>query len=96
MNGRTIFWNQAAEAITGWKVDEMLCQQIYNLIRPEKSDGSVYPPEESPILNAILNRKLSGMQEDRFWRKDGTTFPVMYMLLSGSWLLALPMKSEIR
>jgi two-component system sporulation sensor kinase A len=79
MSGRTIFWNKAAEAITGWKVDEMLGRQIHNLIRPVKSDGTLYPPEESPILNTILNHEISDMQEDMFWRKDETTFPVMYM-----------------
>ncbi|OPH60255.1 hypothetical protein BC351_17305 [Paenibacillus ferrarius] len=79
MSGRTIFWNQAAEAITGWKVDEMLGRQIHNLIRPTKSDGTYYSNEESPILNTILDHEVSVMKEDRFWRKDGTTFPVEYM-----------------
>ena len=40
-NGRTIFWNKAAEAITGWKVDEMLGRRIHNLIRPVHSDGTI-------------------------------------------------------
>ncbi|SDP12613.1 PAS domain S-box-containing protein [Paenibacillus sp. yr247] len=78
MSGSTIFWNRAAEAITGWKVDEMLGRQIHNLIRPVRSDGTLYPPEESPVLNTILNRVVSEMKEDLFWRKDGTTFPVEY------------------
>ncbi|MDD9271381.1 PAS domain S-box protein [Paenibacillus sp. GCM10023248] len=79
MSGRTIFWNQAAEAITGWKVDEMLGRQIHNLIRPQKSDGSLYAPEDSPALNTILNRDAPVLREDLFWRKDGTPFPVEYM-----------------
>lgn len=79
MNGRTIFWNQAAEAITGWKVDEMLGRQLHNLIRMKKSDGTLYPPEESPLLNMLLNREVSVIQEDVFWKKDGTTFPVEFM-----------------
>jgi two-component system sporulation sensor kinase A len=79
MSGRTIFWNQAAETITGWKVDEMLGRQIHNLIRPEKSDGTPFSREESPILNTILNRDAPIMKEDLFWRKDGTAFPVEFM-----------------
>ncbi|MBP1966821.1 PAS domain-containing sensor histidine kinase [Paenibacillus aceris] len=79
MSGRTIFWNQAAEAITGWKVDEMLGRQIHNLIRPEKTDGTPYSREESPILNTVLNLDDPIMREDLFWRKDGTSFPVEYM-----------------
>ncbi|MFD0695079.1 PAS domain S-box protein [Paenibacillus sp. GCM10027628] len=79
MTGRTIFWNKAAEAMTGWKVDEMLGRQIHNLIRPEKSDGTLYSREESPILNMVLNREVTIVKEDVFWRKDGTSFPVEYM-----------------
>ncbi|MBA2943474.1 PAS domain S-box protein [Paenibacillus sp. CGMCC 1.16610] len=79
MSGRTIFWNQAAEAITGWKVDEMLGRQIHNLIRPEKADGTPFSREESPVLNTILNRDAPIMREDLFWRKDGTAFPVEFM-----------------
>ncbi|NOV00081.1 PAS domain-containing sensor histidine kinase [Paenibacillus planticolens] len=79
MSGRTIFWNQAAEAITGWKVDEMLGRQIHNLIRPEMADGTPYSREESPILNTIMNRGVPILREDLFWRKDGTSFPVEYM-----------------
>ncbi|NEW08548.1 PAS domain S-box protein [Paenibacillus sp. SYP-B3998] len=79
MSGRTIFWNKAAEAITGWKVDEMLGRQIHNLVRPEKSDGSLYSKEESPILSTILNREVTVVKEDLFWKKDGTSFPVEYM-----------------
>lgn len=79
MSGRTIFWNQAAESITGWKVDEMLGRQIHNLIRPEKTDGTPFSREESPILSTILNRDAPTMKEDLFWRKDGTAFPVEFM-----------------
>ncbi|MBD0383391.1 PAS domain-containing sensor histidine kinase [Paenibacillus sedimenti] len=79
MTGRTIFWNKAAEMMTGWKVDEMLGRQIHNLIRPEKSDGTLYSREESPILNTVLNREVTIIKEDIFWRKDGTYFPVEYM-----------------
>ncbi|MEW9702907.1 PAS domain S-box protein [Paenibacillus sp. SI8] len=79
MTGRTIFWNKAAETMTGWKVDEMLGRQIHNLIRPEKSDGTLFTREESPILNTVLNREVTVVKEDLFWRKDGTSFPVEYM-----------------
>lgn len=79
MNGRTIFWNQAAEAITGWKVDEMLGRRLHNLIRMKKSDGTLYPPEESPLLSMLLNREVSVIKEDVFWKKDGTSFPVEFM-----------------
>lgn len=78
-NGRTIFWNQAADAITGWKVDEMLGRKLHNLIRMDKFDGNLYPPEESPILSTLLKHEVSGIKEDVFWKKDGTTFPVEYM-----------------
>lgn len=86
-NGRTIFWNKAAEAITGWKVDEMLGRRIHNLIRPSDTDGSLLTPEDSLIVDRMLYREGSTMNEDQFWKKDGTSFPVEYMsspILDGS------------
>ncbi|TXK71755.1 PAS domain S-box protein [Paenibacillus sp. N3.4] len=79
MSGRTIFWNQAAEGITGWKVDEMLGRQIHNLIRAEKGDGTLHSADESPILNTIMHREVTIVKEDLFWKKDGSSFPVEYM-----------------
>lgn len=78
-NGRTIFWNKAAEAITGWKVDEMLGRRIHNLIRPLDADGTVVIPEENATVNTMLQRESAIVNEDMFWKKDGTSFPVEYM-----------------
>ncbi|OCT14637.1 hypothetical protein A8709_24965 [Paenibacillus pectinilyticus] len=86
-NGRTIFWNKAAESITGWKVDEMLGRRIHNLIRPAQQDGSFVPIEESSTVSTMLQREGSIVNEDLFWKKDGTSFPVEYMsspMLEGS------------
>lgn len=86
-NGRTIFWNKAAEAITGWKVDEMLGRRIHNLIRPVDGDGSFVILEENSTVNTMLQREGSIVNEDVFWKKDGTSFPVEYMsspMLDGS------------
>ncbi|CAN7320208.1 PAS domain S-box protein [Paenibacillus sp. LjRoot153] len=78
-NGRTIFWNKAAEAITGWKVDEMLGRRIHNLIRPLHEDGTLVIREENTTVNTMLQREGAIMNEDLFWKKDGTSFPVEYM-----------------
>ncbi|WNR45698.1 PAS domain-containing sensor histidine kinase [Paenibacillus roseipurpureus] len=78
-NGRTIFWNKAAEAITGWKVDEMLGQRIYNLIHPVASDDTFATTEGNAIVHTMLHREGSIVNEDMFWKKDGTRFPVEYM-----------------
>ncbi|NQX62630.1 PAS domain-containing sensor histidine kinase [Paenibacillus qinlingensis] len=78
-NGRTIFWNKAAEAITGWKVDEMLGRRIHNLIRPLHEDGTFVIPEENTTVNTMLQREGAILNEDLFWKKDGASFPVEYM-----------------
>ncbi|CAH1209121.1 Sporulation kinase E [Paenibacillus allorhizoplanae] len=78
-NGRTIFWNKAAEAITGWKVDEMLGRRIHNLIRPLHENGTLVIPEDNATVNTMLQREGAIMNEDLFWKKDGTSFPVEYM-----------------
>ncbi|MFC5447526.1 PAS domain-containing sensor histidine kinase [Paenibacillus aestuarii] len=77
-NGRTIFWNKAAEALTGWRVDEMLGKQIHHLfqdtyINNKESSGT------GEILNTVLSREVIIEKDGTFWRKDHSSFPVEYM-----------------
>ncbi|MGG1517389.1 PAS domain S-box protein [Paenibacillus oryzisoli] len=79
ITGRTIFWNKAAESMTGWKVDEMLGRRIHNLIRPLQENGISSAEEGSKLVATMLRREASVIKEDLFWKKDGTSFPVEYM-----------------
>lgn len=76
--GRAIFINPAAEAMTGWSCVELLGQNIHQFHHHSYSNGEVYPACECKIFNTALDgisRQVSG---EVFWRKDGSSFPVEY------------------
>ncbi|MBA6341442.1 sigma 54-interacting transcriptional regulator [Colwellia sp. MB02u-10] len=76
--GRAIFINPAAEAMTGWSYAELLGQNIHQFHHHSYSNGEPYPACECKIFNTALDgisRQVSG---EVFWRKDGSNFPVEY------------------
>ncbi|MCD1259721.1 PAS domain S-box protein [Paenibacillus athensensis] len=81
-NGRTIFWNKAAERMTGWKVDDMLGKQIGKLIRhsrPEDESPEQAAKADAKLLRTMLEREVKVIKDGCFRRKDGASFPVEYM-----------------
>jgi len=76
--GRAIFVNPAAEAMTGWSCEELLGKNIHQYHHHSFSDGEPYPACDCKIFNTALDgisRQVSG---EVFWRKDGSSFPVEY------------------
>jgi PAS domain S-box-containing protein len=76
--GRCTFVNPAAVQMLGYDPRELVGQPLHALTHHTKADGAAYPPEECPIYLAF-NDGLTHMVEDElFWRQDGTSFPVEY------------------
>lgn len=76
--GRTTYLNPAGEAILGWKADDFVGTFSHPLIHHTHPDGSAYPPHECPIYAAFHDGKVHHVDNEIFWRKDGTAFPVEY------------------
>lgn len=76
--GRAIFINPAAEAMTGWSSAELLRKNIHQFHHHSYSNGEPYPACDCKIFNTAIDgisRQVSG---EVFWRKDGSSFPVEY------------------
>mgnify|MGYP003643613771 FL=1 len=76
--GRAIFINPAAEAMTGWSSAELLGKNIHQFHHHSYSNGEPYPACDCKIFNTAIDgisRQVSG---EVFWRKDGSSFPVEY------------------
>jgi PAS domain S-box-containing protein len=73
-----VFWNPAAEQMTGYKAEEVIGKTSHAMIHHTKKDGTPYPLDECPIDRAIQDGKTYHISEDIFWKKDGTYFPVSY------------------
>ena len=78
LHGRVTFVNPAASDMTGWSTQDVLGRPLHNLLHHTKSDGASYPSEECPIYAAFTTGTTHRRDDEVFWRKDGTSFPVEY------------------
>ena len=79
LNGRTTFANPAAEKMLGYSFDEMKEKSQHDLIHHTKADGSPNKKEDCKIYNTFATGKIENANNELFWRKDGTSFPVEYI-----------------
>ncbi len=76
--GRTRFANPAAAAMLGYEPEEFIGRYLHDLIHHSHPDGSIYPREECPIYMALQDGAVHHANDEVFWRKDGTSFPIEY------------------
>jgi diguanylate cyclase (GGDEF)-like protein/PAS domain S-box-containing protein len=78
LNGMTTFANAAAIRMTGWPLPELLGKLQHALIHHSRADGTPYPRDLCPIYAALRDGEVHRKEDEVFWRKDGTSFPVAY------------------
>ncbi len=78
LQGITQFANPAAAEMTGWTVDELLGQSSHQLLHHTKIDGSTYHASECPVHATYKNGGVHHVDDEVFWRKDGSSFCVEY------------------
>ena len=74
--GQLTFVNPAGAHMLGYRREELLGEPMHERIHHTKSDGSPYPREACPFYAALRQGAASHTDTERFWRKDGTSFPV--------------------
>ncbi|MRN53130.1 ATP-binding protein [Paenibacillus monticola] len=77
-SGQTIFINPAAMEMLGYSREEFISLHSLSSIHHSRSDGSHYSVDESPISLTISDGVTRSIEEEIFWRKDGTSFLVNY------------------
>jgi diguanylate cyclase (GGDEF)-like protein/PAS domain S-box-containing protein len=78
LHGNVTFVNPAASDMTGWSTQDLLGRPMHKLLHHTKPDGTPYPGEECPIYAAFTTGTTHSRDDEVFWRKDGTSFPVEY------------------
>ena len=74
---RPLFLNAAAEQLLGGGGRSLGDQTLYELTRPRRLDGALYPPEACPFTRAFHeDRRLHG--EEIITRPDGSRTPVSF------------------
>src|SRR5690606_37946778 len=58
--------------------EELIGQSQHDLIHHSRPDGSPYPAKDCPIYAAYRDGTVHHVDDEVFWRKDGSSFPVEY------------------
>lgn len=74
--GYCTFMNPAAEAMTGYTLEEMQKKTLHEMVHHTHLDGSAFPADKCPMQIAISTTKPLRGYEDMFIRKDGSFFNV--------------------
>ena len=78
-NGRTTICNQAMLRMLGFATpDEVIGTSTHDLIHHHHADGSAYPVATCPIYRAAREGISMVVDNEVFFRRDGTSFPVEY------------------
>jgi PAS domain S-box-containing protein len=78
-HGSITFINSAAANILGYSIEEMLGKKAHQLLHHSRPDGIPYPAEECPFYGSYKGGLVSKNNNETFWKKDGTSFPVDYI-----------------
>ncbi|MCH7724109.1 MAG: sigma 54-interacting transcriptional regulator [Bacteroidetes bacterium] len=78
-NGHTTFVNNAAANMLGWQLEDLIGKRQHDIIHHTKIDGSHYEVKDCPIYAAFKDGKIHRIDDEIFWRKDGSSFPVEYI-----------------
>ncbi|PYE49403.1 PAS domain S-box protein [Deinococcus yavapaiensis] len=79
MAGFTTFANPAALRMIGYEHDEVVGRPQHSLVHHSHADGTPYPLSGCPILTSRVDGEVRHVDDEVFWRKDGTFFPVEYV-----------------
>ncbi|MFT5641114.1 MAG: formate hydrogenlyase transcriptional activator [Bacteroidia bacterium] len=77
-NGHTTFANPEAVRMVGYSLEEMIGKSQHELIHHSRQDGQPFPIKECCVYAAIKDGKVHHVEDEFFWRKDGSCFPVEY------------------
>ncbi|MBV9772550.1 MAG: PAS domain-containing protein [Gemmatimonadetes bacterium] len=74
--GRLTYMNPAAEAILGWRHDELQGKVLHDHVHYLHPDGTPFPPEECPLSRVLRDGIPIRDREDLWIRRGGEFFPV--------------------
>jgi formate hydrogenlyase transcriptional activator len=77
--GTCLFSNPSAARMLGYDDPaELLGKNMHSMEHHTRKDGTPYPIEECPIYVGFQNGEDIHRDDEIFWRRDGTSFPVEY------------------
>jgi diguanylate cyclase (GGDEF)-like protein/PAS domain S-box-containing protein len=77
-NGLIVFENPAASAMLGYSDNELVGLPAHETIHHSRPYGTSFPQADCPICATLGDGQSRRVDEDFFWRRDGSHFPVQY------------------
>ena len=74
----TTFMNPAAARMLGWETGALVGRPLHAIMHHTRPDGRPYPNTECPTYRALKGGVQIQVDDEVFWRKDGTSFEVEY------------------
>ncbi len=78
-DGNTTFVNPAAANMLGYDTHELIGKSQHDFVHHSKLNGTPYLLEECPISMALHDGQIHKVDDEVFWRKDKSSFPVEYV-----------------
>jgi PAS domain S-box-containing protein len=76
--GKCTFLNAAGAKMLGFTAKQVIGERMHDLTHHSHPDGTRYPNDECPIYRSFRTRTGVRIDNEVFWRSDGTSFPVEY------------------
>ena len=76
--GNTTFVNPVAANLLGYTTAELIGKPQHDLIHHHHPDGTPYDRADCPIYAAFMDGQVHHIDDEMFWRKDGSSFWVEY------------------
>jgi two-component system cell cycle sensor histidine kinase/response regulator CckA len=77
-DGRIKYENPAASRMLGYTAMELIGKPALLTMHHTRADGTRYPMTECPIYATMRDAAVRHVEDEVFWRKNGTSFPVEY------------------
>ena len=78
LEGHCTFANGSAAAMLGCTREDLIGASMHELMHHSKPDGQAYPAEECPIYRAFREGIGCRVDDESFFRRDGSSLPVEY------------------
>lgn len=77
-SGICTFINSAAAKMLGGAREQFEGRSMHALVHHTRADGTEYPRKDCPIYHSFARGNSISIENEVFWRLDGTPFPVEY------------------
>lgn len=78
LDGKTTFANRAMSQITGWSATDLIGRNQHEILHHTRADGTPHPADQCPVYATCNDQIPRFVEDDVFWKKDGSSFPVEY------------------